>query len=68
MCLCEENDLVKITDRSECFTKIISSIFQGVRYTYIDLREDRENAIFEFRRGNGNEGSENLERIDYGAG
>lgn len=26
-----------------------------------------ENAIFEFRRGDGNEGSENLERVDYGA-
>lgn len=59
--------MATIINRSECLTKIISSIFQRVRYIST-FAKNRKDAIFEFRRDNGNEGSENLERIDYGVG
>lgn len=53
----EDNYLITITNHSERFTKIISPIFQRVRYIST-FTKNRKNAIFEFRRGNGNEGSE----------
>lgn len=59
------NDRKKGTKKTDCSEFYENNSFANP--TRDMSARNREEAIFEFRRGNGNEGNENLERVDYGA-